>query len=85
VRAAWVSPSAVQLENSKKATARRAAVPLYGAVIPMAGGQRLTLKAAQIMLGIRDVDDPAGLREAFFAFWHWGNLRAVCQDLAFVA
>jgi hypothetical protein len=59
--------------------------PLYAAVLFAAGGLVLTVKAAPIMLGIRDLGDPAALQRAFEGFWYWGNLRAVSQVLAFVA
>ena len=58
---------------------------LYASVVLAAGGLLLTLEAAPIMLGIRDVTDPAALAHAFAGFWLWGNLRAICQVLAFIA
>jgi hypothetical protein len=58
---------------------------LYVSVVLAAGGLLLTLEAAPIMLGIRDVTDPAALAHAFEGFWFWGNLRAICQVLAFIA
>jgi hypothetical protein len=61
------------------------ALALYGAVVLSIGGLLLTIKAAPIMLGIREVTDPDKLREAFRRFRFWGSLRAVCQILAFVA
>ena len=64
---------------------RAAAVPLYAAVLLLAGGLLVTVQAAPIMLGIRDVREPATLQHAFEGFWHWGNLRAACQVLAFLA
>lgn len=64
---------------------RAAIVSLYAAVLFAVGGLALTVKAAPIMLGIRDVAEPATLRQAFEGFWYWGNLRAVSQVLAFVA
>lgn len=64
---------------------RTAVFPLYAAVLFAAGGLVLTVKAAPIMLGIRDLDDPAALQRAFEGFWYWGNLRAVSQVMAFVA
>jgi len=63
---------------------RSVRILLYVSVVLAAGGLLLTLKAAPIMLGIRDVTDPATLTRAFEGFWFWGNLRAVCQVLAFV-
>jgi hypothetical protein len=64
---------------------REAAVPLYAAVLLAAGGLILTMQAAPIMLGIRYVSEPAALQHAFDGFWYWGNLRAVCQVLTFLA
>jgi hypothetical protein len=58
---------------------------LYAAVLLAAGGLIFTLKAAPIMLGIRDLSDPAALQNAFEAFWYWGNLPAGCQVLSFFA
>ncbi len=60
-------------------------VLLYASVVLAASGLLLTFEAAPIMLGIRDVADPAALARAFDGFWFWGNLRAICQVLAFVA
>jgi hypothetical protein len=62
-----------------------ARVLLYAAVALAVGGLVLTFKAAPIMLGIRGLNDPAALQAAFAAFWYWGNLRAVCQVLSFIA
>jgi hypothetical protein len=62
-----------------------AAISLYVAVLLVAGGLALTLKAAPIMVGIRDVSEPAALQHAFEGFWYWGSLRALCQVLAFFA
>jgi len=42
------------------------------------------LKAAPIMLGIRDLADPEPVRRAFKGFRYWGDPRSVCQVLAFV-
>jgi hypothetical protein len=64
---------------------RAAALPIYAACVLAVGGLGFTVKAAPIMLGIRDVDDPVALQAAFDEFWHWGNLRAVCQVLAFLS
>jgi hypothetical protein len=61
-----------------------AAIPApLAAVFHVAPGR--TVQAAPIMLGIRDVSAPAALQHAFESFWNWGNLRAVCQVLAFPA
>jgi hypothetical protein len=50
-----------------------------------AGGLAFTAMAAPIMLGVRGVSDPAALRRAFEGFWYWGDWRALCQALAFLA
>jgi hypothetical protein len=55
------------------------------AVVLAIGGLLLTVKAAPIMLGIRETTDPDKLRRAFDGFHYWGNLRAICQVLAFPA
>lgn len=64
---------------------RAAAVPLYAACVLAVGGLGFTVKAAPIMLGIGELDDPIALQAAFEGFWYWGNWRAVCQVLAFMA
>lgn len=61
------------------------AVPVFAAAILSLLGLALTLKAAPIMLGIKDLIDPAALKASFEAFQHWGNLRGICQVLAFAA
>jgi len=67
-------------------SARRAvALALYAAVLFAAAGLALTIKAAPIMLSIRDVTDSATLQRAFEGFWYWGNIRGACQVLAFAA
>jgi hypothetical protein len=48
-------------------------------------GLVITLKAAPIMLGVRDISDAAALQLAFDGFHFWGNIRGVCQVLVFVA
>jgi hypothetical protein len=68
-----------------KTVPRQVVLPAYVAVLLAAGGLVLTLKAAPIMLGIRDSRDPALLRTAFEGFWYWGNIRAACQISAFLA
>jgi len=62
----------------------QAAVPLYAAVLLALAGLVLTLKAAPIMLGIRDMSDPAGLQASFEGFRFWGNLRGACQVTTFL-
>jgi hypothetical protein len=64
---------------------RLAAVSLYAAVLLTAGGLAFTAMAAPIMLGVRGVSDHAALRRAFEGFWYWGDWRALCQALAFLA
>jgi hypothetical protein len=66
-------------------TSRAAAALLYGAVLLAALGLLFTIKAAPIMLGIRNVDDPLDLQGAFEGFRYWGNLRGICQAPAFLA
>jgi hypothetical protein len=61
------------------------AIPVFVAALLSLLGLALTFKAAPIMLGITDAVDPATLKTAFEAFHHWGNMRGVCQVLAFVA
>ena len=48
-------------------------------------GLLLTVKAAPIMLGVRNTTDARALERAFAGFRFWGNLRGVCQILSFVA
>jgi hypothetical protein len=62
---------------------RSARRPLYAAALLTLGGLVFTLKAAPIMLGIKDVHDPQALQEAFERFYYWGHWRGVCQILAF--
>jgi hypothetical protein len=64
---------------------RAASLSLYGAALLAAAGLAFTLKAAPIMLGIRGTSDPVALQHAFEGFVFWGNVRGVCQVLAFVA
>ena len=71
--------------HSDRSASRAAALPLYAACMLAVGGLGFTVKAAPIMLAIYDVDDPVALQAAFEGFRHWGNLRAICQVLAFLA
>lgn len=57
---------------------------LYAALALSIAGLLLTIKAAPIMLGIRDLHDTAALNRAFATFLYWGNLRSICQIAAFV-
>src|SRR5262245_35728298 len=52
---------------------RRAALPLYAAALFAVAGLALTVIAAPIMLGIRDVTDAATLDRALHGFRFWGN------------
>ncbi len=61
------------------------AIPVFAAAVLSMLGLALTLKAAPIMLGIKDLIDPAALKTAFEAFHRWGNLRGICQVMAFAA
>ena len=66
--------------------ARAAALPLYlGAALALAG-LLATTQAAPKMLSLRRLkdDDTTALQQAFDGFEFWGNVRAVCQVLAFV-
>jgi hypothetical protein len=59
-------------------------VPLYAAALLGVAGLLLTLKAAPTMLRVRHLDDAPALQHALDAFQFWGNLRGLCQVLAFV-
>jgi len=82
---ALLTVAAAIMFHFDRSAPRTAVVPLYAAVLFAAGGLVLTVKAAPIMLGIRDLGDPAALQRAFEGFWYWGNLRAASQVMAFVA
>jgi hypothetical protein len=62
-----------------------AVLPLAVAAIFAAAGLVFTVKAAPFMLGIHSEADPARLARAFAGFLFWGNLRGVCQVMAFLA
>lgn len=64
---------------------RSIALAIYAASILALAGLVLTLKAAPIMLGIKETTDPQALRGAFEGFYFWGGIRGVCQVLAFFA
>jgi len=66
-----------------RTASRAAALPIYAAVALAIAGLALTLKAAPIMLGIKETADLPALQLAFDGFHFWGNLRGVCQVLAF--
>lgn len=67
--------------NGQRATMRL----LYIAVVLAITGLLLTIKAAPIMLGIRNLSDPVALKQAFYGFLFWGNLRSVFQIATFVS
>ena len=62
-----------------------AVIAVYVAALLAVGGLLLTIKAAPIMLGVSELTEPSAVRSAFEGFWYWGNLRAACQILAFIA
>jgi hypothetical protein len=64
---------------------RKAVVPLYSAALLCVAGLIFTIKAAPLMLGIREVNEPAALQNAFEGFRYWGNIRGACQVFAFAA
>jgi hypothetical protein len=64
---------------------RKARLLLVLAALLSLGGLAFTLKAAPLMLGIRDLSDPEILRRHFEGFRFWGNLRGACQVPAFLA
>jgi hypothetical protein len=70
-----------------ESTAPRAArMPIYAAALFTIGGLLVTLKAAPIMLGVRNLgDDPAALQRAFDDFEFWGALRLASQTLGYFA
>ena len=68
------------------AVPRGAALPIFLAVALALGGLLATARAAPKMLSLRRIgDDPAALQAAFDGFEFWGNVRSVCQVLAFAA
>jgi hypothetical protein len=65
---------------------RSAALPIYLAAALVLGGLLATVWAAPKMLSLRRIgDDPVALQAAFDGFEFWGNIRGVCQVLAFGA
>jgi hypothetical protein len=68
-----------------RVTRRDAAAPLYIAALLCIAGLIFTIKAAPLMLGIREVNEPGALQSAFEGFRLWGNVRGACQVLAFAA
>jgi hypothetical protein len=69
--------------RSDRSASRASAFPIYAAVILALAGLAITLKAAPVMLGIRQTTDVAALRSALEDFHFWGNMRGLCQVLAF--
>jgi hypothetical protein len=51
-----------------RVASRNAAVPLYSAALLCIAGLIFTIKAAPLMLGIREVNEPAALERAFERF-----------------
>jgi hypothetical protein len=68
-------------------TAPQAAqMPIYAAALFTIGGLVLTVKAAPIMLGVKNVGDDLGvLQRAFDDFEFWGTLRLASQTLGYLA
>ena len=65
---------------------RAAVAPVIGTALMTIGGLLATTQAAPIMLGVAHLDDnAAALQQALNGFWLWGNIRGICQLLAFVA
>jgi hypothetical protein len=62
-----------------------AVLTLDASVALAVAGLAFTLKAAPVMLGIRDAADATALQSAFEVFRYWGNIRGACQVLAFAA
>jgi hypothetical protein len=71
-----------RLDGSATGTARWS---LYVAALLAIAGLAFTLKAAPIMLGIEKNTAPEELRRALAGFHFWGNIRGLCQILAFLA
>ena len=68
-------------------TAPQAAqMPIYAAALFTIGGLVLTVKAAPIMLGVKNVGDDLGvLQRAFDDFEFWGTLRLASQTFGYFA
>jgi hypothetical protein len=63
-----------------------ATLAIYLSVALVLGGLLATVKAAPIMMSLRRIDDDASaLQKAFDGFSRWGNVRGICQILAFLA
>jgi hypothetical protein len=68
-----------------RAAPKRLIVVLWISVALAAGGLATTILAAPVMLSIAHETDAAALQRAFEAFHFWGNVRGLCQVLAFTA
>jgi len=67
-------------------TPRAAAVPIYLAAICQLGVMATTIKAAPIMLGVANPEDPSALAHAFDQFSLWGlTVRGTLAVLGFLA
>jgi hypothetical protein len=63
-----------------------ARLPAYAAALFTIGGLLLTIKAAPIMLSVKNLgDDGPQLLQAFNGFELWGGLRSLSQALGFLA
>jgi hypothetical protein len=62
-----------------------ASIPVYASVVLVLSGLLATVKAAPIMLSLRQVgDNPLALQKAFDGFRRWGDVRGIFQVLAFL-
>ena len=69
-----------------RSTPRSAASPIYLAALCELGVMATTIKAAPIMLGIADIDDPSALAHAFDQFSLWGlTIRGTLALLGFLS
>jgi len=65
---------------------RAVAVPIYLAAMCQLGVMATTIKAAPIMLGVADPEDPSALAQAFDQFTLWGlTVRRTLAVLGFLA
>jgi len=77
---------AVAAAVSYRSTPRSAAPPIYLAALCELGVMATTIKAAPIMLGIADIDDPSALAHAFDQFSLWGlTIRGTLALLGFLS
>jgi hypothetical protein len=75
--------AAISLHFERSAS-RPATLTVDASAVLTIAGLAFTLKAAPVMLSIRDTTDALALQSAFEVFWYWGNFRGACQVLAFV-